>query len=77
MPRGVAIASRVVARQGEPWIFGRAPYEVGEWLAGLGWTLTDNVRASELRDRYQRDHAGRLRPAADWVSVVEAVREVG
>jgi O-methyltransferase involved in polyketide biosynthesis len=64
-----------VALQGEPWTFGRAPDEARDWLAGLGWTLTENVRASELRDRYQRAHSGRLRAAADWVSVAEAVRE--
>ena len=61
--------------QGEPWTFGRAPDEAKDWLAGLGWTLAENVRASELRDRYQRAHSGRLRAAADWVSVAEATRE--
>jgi methyltransferase (TIGR00027 family) len=74
-PPGTRLAARVVAKQGEPWTFGRVPDEVKDWLAGLGWTLTENVRASELRDRYQRAHSGRLRAAADWVSVVEAVRE--
>jgi O-methyltransferase involved in polyketide biosynthesis len=29
--------------QGEPWTFGRAPDEAKDWLAGLGWTLTENV----------------------------------
>lgn len=74
-PPGVSLAARVVAKRGEPWTFGRTPNEVKDWLAGLGWTLAENVRASELRDRYQRAHSGRLRPAADWVNVVEAVRE--
>lgn len=74
-PLGARLAARVVARQGEPWTFGRAPDEAKDWLAGLGWTLTENVRASELRDRYQRAHSGRLRAAADWVSVAEAARE--
>jgi hypothetical protein len=27
------------------------------------------------RDRYQRAHSGRVRAAADWVSVAEAARE--
>lgn len=40
----------------------------------LGWTLSENIRASELRDRYQRAHSGRLQAAADWVGVAEAVR---
>ena len=74
-PPGARLASRVVARQGEPWTFGRDPHEVEGWLAGLGWTLTENARASELRDRYQRAHSDRLRRAADWVGVVQAVRE--
>jgi len=74
-PLGARLAARVVALQGEPWTFGRAPDEAKDWLAGLGWTLTENVRASELRDRYQRAHSGRLRTAADWVSVAEAARE--
>jgi methyltransferase (TIGR00027 family) len=74
-PLGARLAARVVAMQGEPWTFGRVPNEVKDWLAGLGWTLTENVRASELRDRYQRAHSGHLRAAADWVNVVEAVRE--
>ena len=74
-PPGARLAARVVANQGEPWIYGRDPDEVNDWLAGLGWTLAENVRASQLRDRYQRDHSGRLRRAADWVNVVEAVRE--
>ena len=52
----------------------RSTREVKDWLAGLGWMLTENARAPELRNRYQRDHSGRLRAAADWVSVVEAVR---
>ena len=73
-PRGARLATRVVARQGEPWTFGRDPREVEAWLARLGWTLTENARASDLRDRYQRAHSGRLRPAADWVGVVQAVR---
>lgn len=73
-PLGARLAGRVVSLQGEPWTFGRAPDEAKDWLAGLGWTLTENVRASELRDRYQRAHSGRLRSAADWVSVAEAVR---
>ena len=72
--RGAGIAARVVARTGEPWTFGLSPGEVEEWLAGLGWAVEANVRASELRDRYQRAHTGRLRTAADWASVVEAVR---
>jgi methyltransferase (TIGR00027 family) len=74
-PPGARLAARVVALHGEPWTFGRAPAEAKDWLAGLGWTLTEDVPASELRDRYQRAHAGRLRAAADWVSVLEAVRE--
>ena len=74
-PLGARLAARVVALQGEPWTFGRAPDEAKDWLAGLGWTLTENVPASELRDRYQRAHSGRLRAAADWVSVAEAARE--
>jgi methyltransferase (TIGR00027 family) len=74
-PPGASLAARIVARQGEPWIFGRVPNEAKDWLAGLGWALTENVRASELRDRYQRGHSGPLRAAADWVSVVEAVHE--
>jgi O-methyltransferase involved in polyketide biosynthesis len=74
-PPGAGLAARVVAKQGEPWTFGRVPDGVKDWLAGLGWTLTENVSASELRDRYQRAHSGRLRAAADWVSVVEPVRE--
>ena len=73
-PLGARLGARVVALQGEPWTFGRAPDEAKDWLATLGWTLTENARASELRDRYQRAHAGRLRRAADWVSVAEAVR---
>jgi methyltransferase (TIGR00027 family) len=73
-PPGAHLAARVVATQGEPWTFGLAPDEVEDWLAGLGWTLTENVRASDLRQRYQRRHSGRLRAAADWVSVVDAVR---
>ena len=73
-PSGARLATRIVARQGEPWTFGRDPHDVDDWLARLGWTATENVRASELRDRYQRVHSGRLRPAADWVSVVQAVR---
>lgn len=76
-PLGARLAARVVALQGEPWTFGRAPDEAKDWLAGLGWTLTENIRASELRDRYQSAHSGRLRPAADWVSVAEAGREAG
>lgn len=74
-PLGARLAARVVARQGEPWTFGLAPDEVEDRLAGLGWTLTENVTAAELRDRYQRAHSGRLRKAADWVGVAEAVRE--
>ena len=73
-PLGARLGARVVALQGEPWTFARAPDEAKDWLAALGWTLTENARASELRDRYQRSHAGRLRRAADWVSVAEAVR---
>ena len=71
-PLGARLAARVVALQGEPWTFGRAPDEAKDWLAGLGWVLTENVRASELRDRYQPAHSGRLRAAADWVSIAEA-----
>lgn len=74
-PAGARLAARIVAMQGEPWTFGRNPEELKAWLAGLGWTLTENARASELRERYQCVHSGRLRPAADWVSVAEAVRE--
>jgi methyltransferase (TIGR00027 family) len=74
-PVGARLASRVVALTGEPWTFGRDPDEVEGWLAGLGWRVVENVRASEQRDRYQRAHTGRLRRAADWVNVVEAVRE--
>ena len=74
-PVGARLAARVVALQGEPWTFGRAPDEAEDWLGALGWTLTENIRASELRDRYQRAHSGRLRAAADWVSVADAVRE--
>jgi methyltransferase (TIGR00027 family) len=74
-PLGARLGARVVALKGEPWTFGHAPDEAKEWLARLGWTLTENMRASELRDRYQRAHSGRLRAAADWVSVAEAVRE--
>lgn len=74
-PPGARLASRLVARQGEPWTFGRDPHEVEDWLAGLGWTATENVRASQLRDRYQGAHSGRLRRAAEWVGVVQAVRD--
>jgi methyltransferase (TIGR00027 family) len=42
-PLGARLAARVVALQGEPWTFGRAPDEAKDWLAGLGWTLTENV----------------------------------
>jgi methyltransferase (TIGR00027 family) len=73
-PLGARLAARVVSLQGEPWTFGRAPDDAREWLAGLGWTLAENIPASELRDRYQRAHSGRLRAAAKWVSVAEAVR---
>ena len=76
-PLGARLSARVVALQGEPWTFGRAPGEARDWLARLGWTLTENVRASELRDRYQRGHSGRLRKAADWVSVAAAARGPG
>ena len=74
-PLGARLSARIVAMRGEPWTFGRDPDEIQDWLARLGWTLTENVRASELRDRYQRAHSGHLRTAANWVSVVEAVRE--
>jgi methyltransferase (TIGR00027 family) len=74
-PFGARLASRVVALQGEPWTFGRDPGEVTEWLAGLGWRIEENVRASQQRERYQRLHQGRLRAAAEWVSVVDAVRD--
>lgn len=73
-PRGSGLAARVVARHGEPWTFGLDPGDVEGWLAGLGWRVVENVPASKQRDRYQRLHAGRLRAAADWVSVVQAVR---
>jgi methyltransferase (TIGR00027 family) len=74
-PLGARLASRVVALQGEPWTFGRDPDEVDGWLARRGWRVKENVRASEQRERYQRLHQGRLRAAADWVSVVDAVRD--
>jgi methyltransferase (TIGR00027 family) len=73
--RGVRLARRVVARQGEPWTFGLSPDRLREWAAGLGWSVAMNVPAAELRDRFQRSHAGRLRVAASWVNVVDAERE--
>jgi methyltransferase (TIGR00027 family) len=76
-PAASGLAARIVALTDEPWTFGRQPSEVNDWLAGLGWTVAENVCAAELRDRYQREHSGRLRRAADWVSVVEAVRGPG
>jgi methyltransferase (TIGR00027 family) len=74
-PLGARRAARVVALKGEPWTFGRDPDEVEGWLSGLGWKMAENISASVQRDRYQRAHTGRLRRAADWVNVVEAVRE--
>ncbi|MGH9832229.1 MAG: class I SAM-dependent methyltransferase [Blastocatellia bacterium] len=44
--------ARIVARLGEPWLFGLKPAEVGDYLAAFNFKLLKDYDADELRARY-------------------------
>jgi methyltransferase (TIGR00027 family) len=50
--RGLLGKARIVARLGEPWLFGLRPVEAGDYLAAFDFRLLKDYDADELRARY-------------------------
>ncbi len=50
--RGVLSKAHIVARLGEPWLFGLKSAEVGDYLAAFDFRLLKDYDADELRARY-------------------------
>lgn len=63
----------LVRRFGEPWIFGLAPGEVGDYLAARGLLLVEDIGAKEYQERFLAP-VGRTAPLPNFVHV--AVAEV-
>ncbi len=49
--------ARIVARLGEPWLFGLKPAEVGDYLSAFDFRLLKDFDADELRARYCPERA--------------------
>jgi len=49
--------ARIVAKLGEPWLFGLKPAEVGDYLAAFDFRLLKDYDADELRARYCPERA--------------------